>query len=241
MSQKIRTVIVDDEEYAREDLKAELAPFEHIQIVGEAAGIDEARRVCHFANPQLVFLDIQMPGETGFDLLQDLDPETKVIFVTAFDKYAIRAFDVNAFDYILKPVSSDRLKQSLERIDPGYTTSVNHPPDLLLHDRIFISSTTGAQFITVGEIAVIRAASDYSNIQLKDAKKLLFNKSMNEWDARLPSEVFVRIHRSTIININFIQRIEAWSSYRKRVFMKGIEEPCIISRNYAQSIKKYYN
>ena len=120
MNKTYKTIIVDDEPLARKDLKAVLAEFDQIEIIAEADGVPAARELLKIHKPDLIFLDIQMPGQTGFVLLESISSHIKIIFVTAYDEYAIRAFEVNAQDYLLKPVDRDRLALTIERLESNY-------------------------------------------------------------------------------------------------------------------------
>ena len=180
-----------------------------------------------------------MPGGSGFDLLNQVRLEAKVIFVTAFDAYAIRAFEVNALDYLLKPVSPDRLARTLERLEEAPEQSI---PDcakrLESGDRLFIQVDGQMRFIALSQIKAITALGDYSEILTTDGRKGLTQKSMKVWEQRLPAQDFVRIHRSTIIHLAHVERLESWFNAAYRVYLKGVEKPLIMSRRYAVRLKQ---
>jgi len=237
MSSKLKAVIVDDERLARKDLISLLSNHENIEVVAEAADAPSAIKTINEFEPDIIFLDIQMPGESGFDLLDKLKTNAKVIFVTAYDEFAIRAFEVNALDYLLKPVNPERLQKALERIQ-----TENEAGDLLLRsldyeDHLFLMLDNSMRFLKVSTVLHIGAAGDYSEIFTCYGNKHLVLKSMKEWEDRLPHQHFCRIHRSTIINLNQVDRLEEWFNYSYRVYLKGIKEPFIMSRRYASKLK----
>ena len=237
-----RTIIVDDERLARQKLRSMLAAHPEIQIAGEADSVETAMQLIAQTQPELVFLDIQMPGESGFDLLNRLTQPIRVIFVTAFDEYAIRAFEVNALDYLLKPVNPERLAAALARLSEISTPSVesgiksNRP--LEYDDFLFLPFGAGSRFLKISEIKCVSAAGSYSEVIAADNQKSLVLKPLNEWEARLPDKHFARIHRATIINIAFVERTEKWFNYSFQVYLRGISEPFTMSRRYAAKLKE---
>ncbi len=237
MQKQYKAIIVDDERLARKDLLLMLRDFENIEVVGEADNVSLAADLIEKKSPDIIFLDIQMPGESGFDLLEKVRTQAKIIFVTAFDEYAIRAFEVNAMDYLLKPVSTERLVRTLERIEledePGDTPI----RQLNYHDRLFLIVNSHLRFLKVQQIMFINAAGDYSEIYTSEGIKGLTQKTMKEWEMRLPETYFCRIHRSTIINMEYVDRLEDWFNYSLRVYLKGVEKPYVISRRYVTKLK----
>jgi len=234
MNKPIRALVIDDERLARKDLIALLGAHDQVTVIGEADDVPSAVEAIRALNPDLIFLDIQMPGDSGFDLLEKMDVEAQVIFVTAFDEFAIRAFEVNALDYLLKPVNPERLAKALKKLEekkppPGRKLNIN--------DRLFLMVGRFFKFLPVRAIMIIQAAGDYSEVLTADGSKGLTLKSMKDWETRLPPQHFVRIHRSTIINMDFIERVESWFNYSFRIYMKGIKEPLVISRRYASLLK----
>ena len=238
MYNKIQALIVDDEPLARKDLISILSEFNQIQIIGEADSIDTAKEQIINLTPDLIFLDIQMPGESGFDLLKFIDPKTEIIFVTAYDEYAFRAFEVNALDYLLKPVDSDRIKQAIDRIYKNSETANDSTEKLDYDDCLFLKLNNSYDFLRIDTILTINSADDYSEIHTKDGNKKLVYKKMQEWEDRLPEQHFCRIHRSTIVNISEILKIEPWYNQSYNIYINGIVEPLTMSRRYFKKIKK---
>lgn len=233
---RFTAILVDDERLARKELRSMLTEHEIIDVVGEAETVTQAAELAHAKKPDVLFLDIQLPGETGFDLLEKITPGCKIIFVTAFDAYAIRAFEVNALDYLLKPINPARLAQAIERLTDD---SAPAPPVRALEyeDRLFIEVDERSRFLKVSDIIVISAMGDYSQIFSCDGQKSLVLKPLKDWEERLPAKNFTRIHRSTIINVNYVERVESWFNRSYRIHIRQIAEPLVMSRRYAARFK----
>lgn len=239
MNKKFKTLIVDDERLARTELRNLLGSFDNLEVIGEAENVADAINAIEKTNPDVIFLDIQMPGESGFDLVNKIQTDAKVIFVTAFDEYAIRAFEINALDYLLKPINPERLRTAIERIsDTEFEESSDKK--LTFDDRLFLPINNEMKFIKINEITCIIAAGDYSEINLHTNQKGLVLKSMREWENRLPEKYFCRIHRSTIVNMEFIDKIEEWFNHSFRVYISGMKEPLVMSRRYASKLKEKF-
>jgi len=237
MKGKLTAIIVDDERLARNDLRLMLSHFEKIEIIGEANSVVTASKLIDQSNPDVIFLDIQMRGETGFDLLDKIPRHCKIIFVTAYDEYALKAFDVNALDYLLKPVTRERLAESIERLFEDALPQKDSMSPLTCDDRLFLLFNAHYKFVKVEAIVFISSAADYSEVHLLDGQVGLVEKPMQEWEERLPGKCFCRIHRSAIINMDYVIKVEEWFNYAFRVYLKGVEEPFIMSRRYASAIK----
>ncbi len=237
MAKKYRAIIVDDERLARNDLRLILKNHANIEVLGEASSGQEGLDLIKEVDPDLVFLDIQMPGMNGFDVLEQISSNVRVIFVTAFDEYALRAFEVNALDYLLKPVSDERLLQSIERLEQIPDDEPEQLRELEYHDRLLLKLDTSLGFLKISTIICITSAGDYSEVLCTNKKKVLVHKSMAEWESRLPAAYFNRIHRTTIVNMEYVDRLEEWFNNSYRVYMKGIEEPYVMSRRYVTKLK----
>lgn len=237
MKTTFKSIIVDDEELAREDLKVLLKDFSEIEIIGESETVEETKTLIKKLDPDLIFLDIQMPGKSGFDLLEEMQINAKIIFVTAYDEYAIRAFEVNAKDYLLKPVNKERLSLALERLKTEQESEDNVQTKLEINDSIFLMVNNHYQFVKIGFIIKITSAGNYSEIYTSSKLKGLVLKSLKDWEVRLPN-CFVRIHRNAIINLEYVDRVEGWFNYSYKVFLKEIDEPLVISRRYAAKLKE---
>jgi two-component system LytT family response regulator len=234
---KIKALVVDDERLARKELILMLKDFENIIVVSEADSVNSALVEIQKHNPDVIFLDIQMPGKSGFDMLESTDIKAKVIFVTAFDEFAIRAFEVNALDYLLKPINPERLQIALERVEKNELEIESKYNTLNYDDHLLLNVNSKLKFIKINSIVSITSAGDYSNIICVDGKKGLTLKTMKEWEIRLPTSNFCRIHRSNIVNLNFIESLEEWFNNSYKVYLKNIAEPLIMSRRYVSNLK----
>jgi len=235
--ERFTAILVDDERLARKELRSMLAEHEIIDIVGEAESVAQAAELFQAQKPDVLFLDIQLPGETGFDLIEKISPACKIIFVTAFDAYAIRAFEVNALDYLLKPINPARLAQAIERLTSHDAAPASPVRALEYEDRLFIEVDERSRFLKVSDIVVISAMGDYSRIFSADGQKSLVLKSLRDWEERLPAKQFMRIHRSTIINVEYVERLESWFNRSYRIHLRQIPEPLVMSRRYAARFK----
>lgn len=232
-----KAMIIDDEVLARRGLRSLLADFPHIEIVAESDSVQDAITKINELKPNLLFLDIQMPGETGFDLLEQIDFQGEVIFVTAYDEYAIRAFEINAMDYLMKPISPKRLKLSINRLDTETKSKDEVPFSLNYQDRLFVLRGKNMVFLKIANIVYIEAEGDYTNVHTSDGKHGLVLKSMKEWEDRLPPRYFCRIHRSSIVNLDWVERVEKEFNYDFTVHLKDHDQPLMMSRRYARQLK----
>ena len=241
MRPRLRALIVDDERLARKELRSMLAEHPEIKIEGEAESAAEAAELIRAAEPDIVFLDIHMPGESGFDLLEKVDVAFKIIFITAFDAYAIRAFEVNALDYLLKPVNPERLARAVERLFEKQAAREDAPRKLDYSDRLFlVLDDERSRFLKINTIAFISGAGDYSDVYTSDGRKILAPKPLREWEERLPEKYFYRIHRSTIVNLEYVDRVERWFNRAYRVHLHNFAEPLVMSRRYAARLRSKY-
>jgi two-component system LytT family response regulator len=234
----MKAIIVDDERLARVNLKKLLEPHPQIEILGEASSCQGAVDMINMFNPQLIFLDIQLSGETGFDLLEIIDNSIKIIFVTAYDEYAIRAFEVNAVDYLLKPVNPERLKASIERIINREKAQISEGKNYEYSDSIYVRlNNYSSRFIKISSITFIEPVGNYSKIVTIEGKHCLVLKTLKQWQEELPDNNFVRIHRSSIVNIEHVDHIEKKSNTQHMAFLKNKVEPLEVSRRYAKKLK----
>jgi two-component system LytT family response regulator len=233
---KYRAIIIDDERLARKEMRSLLAEFDEIIVAGEAEDIASALMLIEDEKPDLVFLDIQLSHESGFELLEKTEQYFRLIFVTAFDAYAVRAFEVNAIDYLLKPVNPERLAKAIERL--GHESAPVKAANLFqFEDRIFLQPGGRSLFLKVSEISHIAAANDYSEVFTSDKRKFLVEKSLREWETRLPLKNFLRIHRGILINLEEIEHIENWSNRTFQIRLKNYSQPFNVSRRYAVKLK----
>jgi two-component system LytT family response regulator len=234
---KLTAIIIDDERLARRELRSLLSEFAEISIVGEAENLTEAVNLIQTEKPDVVFLDIQFSNENGFDLLEKVEKDFKLIFVTAFDEFAIRAFEINALDYLLKPVNPERLAKTLERLLETDEKPEKNWRKLEYEDRLFIEIGERSKFLKISSIKCICADGDYTQVFTDDGKKHLVTKPLKEWEDRLPEKFFVRIHRSTVVNLEFIEKVETWFSRSYQIYLREMREPLTVSRRYAAQLK----
>jgi two-component system LytT family response regulator len=226
----IRAVIIDDERLARNELKKLLLDFPEIEVIAEAANAAEGVEKIDSLNPDLIFLDIQMPGKTGFDMLAELERAPNVIFTTAYDEYALKAFEVNALDYLLKPVEPKRLADALQKLqveedkDPisDHNISVNRSI-LNEHDQVFVKDGERCWFVKLSDIRLFESVGNYAKVYFGPNKPLIL-KSLNALEERLDEKVFFRANRKHIVNLRLIERIEPYFNGGLLLEMKGGEK-----------------
>lgn len=235
-------LIVDDERLARRELRTLLedAHAEHVHVVGEAATVAEAARLVQATDADLVFLDIQLAGESGMELLPLLDADVDVVFVTAYDEYTLRAFEVNAADYLLKPVVPERLALTVSRLVAGQPPATGNKI-VAYEDRLFLRLGDQRVFVRVRDIMALEADGDGSILRLApNHARRMSGKSLREWEQRLPDRHFVRIHRSTIVNLEYVERLEPWSHASQLVYLRGVSEPLTMSRRFGVRLKERF-
>ncbi len=243
---KIRSVVVDDVDMMRATLKKVLDNFPNIEIVGEASDYESAREVINETQPDLVFLDIDLNGLTSIDLLNEITCNPKIIFITSHPDFAIKAFEINAVDYIMKPISSERLKKAIDRVtelneEQQVSSTFEESEDRFKPDQIILLNfDSKLNFIKIRDINYIEAFGNYTKVFMNDGKLSITYNSIKNWDNRLPEDVFIQIHRSTIVNLLSVVKIEKWTNDTGRLFLKGMEKPFEISRSYFFQIKKKY-
>ncbi len=234
----LKSIIVDDEWLVREELKTMLAQYPQIEVMGEAANVPQAIELVKEIKPDVIFLDIQMPGASGFDLLDQTDINSKIIFVTAYDQYALKAFEVNALDYLLKPIQKKRLAKAVQRLLTTDKLTSRVIQKLGYDDVIYVLVNGSLKFIKVSLLKCIIAEGNYSYIYYKDRTKDLVSKTLQQWEEILPDDYFVRIHRSTIVNFEYVEQVKKRRNYTHLVYVRDIEKPFIMSRRYAAKLKK---
>jgi len=225
----VTAIIIDDERLARNELKKLLEQHPEIQIIDEASGVDEGVEKIELARPDLIFLDIQMPGKTGFDLLGELEKAPKVIFTTAFDEFALKAFEVNALDYLLKPIDPNRLSDAIQKLQTELALeqasllggSVRGP--LTEADQVFVKDGEKCWFVKLAEIRLFESVGNYAKVYFSTHKPLIL-KSLNALEDRLDEHVFFRANRKHIINLHWIEKIEPYFNGGLLVELKGGEK-----------------
>ncbi|HEU5133804.1 MAG TPA: LytTR family DNA-binding domain-containing protein [Steroidobacteraceae bacterium] len=224
----MKVLIVDDEPLARRELRRLLAAFPSVEVLGEAGNIDDARASIEQLSPDVVFLDIQMPGGTGFDLLTQLDRVPRIVFTTAYDQYAVKAFDVNALDYLLKPIEPDRLATTLRKI-PGAAPL----------EQLFIRDGPRCWFVPLREVSVFSAEGNYVRL-LWGKERPLMGRSLVSLEEKLDPRRFFRANRSQIVNLEFIQNVETGQGGRLHVQLRDGPE-VEISRRQTRLFRARFN
>ncbi|HEU4470284.1 MAG TPA: response regulator [Flavisolibacter sp.] len=227
----MKAIIIDDERLARAELRKLLLDFPEIEIVDEASNAEEGVQKIETHNPDLVFLDIQMPGKTGFDMLSELDHAPQVIFTTAYDEYALKAFEVNALDYLLKPIEPRRLADAVEKLRKSYgggmqERSVQHgDPNSILgeNDQVFVKDGERCWFVKLGEVRLFESVGNYAKVFFGNNKPLIL-KSLNALEERLDEKVFFRANRKHIVNLRLIDKIEPYFNGGLLLELKGGEK-----------------
>ena len=235
----MKALIIDDERLARKELISLLSNYPKIEIIGEAMNADDAEEKIASLNPELLFLDIQMPGKNGFELLESLDVVPKVIFTTAYDEYALKAFEVNALDYLLKPIRKERLDECIQKIvAEEIIEKANHGVQeykLGLHDRVFVKDGEKCWFVRLSDVRLFESDGNYIKVHFENFKPMI-HKSLNALDKKLDDRSFFRASRKHIINLSWVDSIESWFNGGLLVKMKGGEK-VEVSRRQASKFK----
>ena len=207
----MRTIIVDDERLAREELKRLLENYSEIEIIGEYKNTIEARAAIEKDAPDLVFMDIQMPGETGLELLEKMANPPRTVFVTAYDEYAIKAFELNAYDYLMKPIDPERLSEVYTRlVEENKTPAAVQNSDVLRQgDKVLIKDGDKVWFINVNDIRYFESEGNYVKVKFESFRPLIL-RSLNSLEERMDEKLFFRANRKFLVNLNHIVNIESW-------------------------------
>lgn len=233
----MKALIVDDERLARKELMKLLEEHPSIEIVGEAMNADEADKMIEELNPDLLFLDIQMPGRTGFQLLEVLDSAPIVVFTTAYDEFALKAFEVNALDYLLKPITADRLSEAVHKIQEKERSKSGRARDkkLGLDDQVFVKDGDRCWFVALSNVRLFESDGNYIKVFF-DTNRPMIHKSLNVLDEKLDERSFFRASRKHIVNLSWVEGIEPWFNGGLMVKLKGGDK-VEVSRRQAAKFK----
>jgi two-component system LytT family response regulator len=235
----MRALIVDDERLARKELMKLLEDHPMIEVVGEAMNADEALQMVNDLNPDLLFLDIQMPGKTGFQLLEMLDSVPLVVFTTAYDEFALKAFEVNALDYLLKPIHPERLSETISKLSEKERakTVATHGPEkkLGLNDQVFVKDGDRCWFVSLSNVRLFESDGNYIKVYF-DNNRPMIHKSLNALDEKLDERAFFRASRKHIVNLSWVEGIEPWFNGGLMVRLKGGDK-VEVSRRQAAKFK----
>ena len=226
----IKAILIDDERLARNELKKLLLDFPEVEVIAEAANAEEGIERIESLSPDLIFLDIQMPGKTGFDMLAQLEKAPHVIFTTAYDEHALKAFEVNALDYLLKPVEPKRLADAIQKLHnaedkEATSSSVSEGNKSLLTetDQVFVKDGERCWFVKLSEIRLFESVGNYAKVFFGPNKPLIL-KSLNALEERLDEKTFFRANRKHIVNLRLIEKIEPYFNGGLLLELKGGEK-----------------
>lgn len=234
----MRALIVDDERLARKELMKLLEEHPSIEIVGEAMNADEAFNMINELNPDLLFLDIQMPDKTGFQLLETLDAAPLVVFTTAYDEFALKAFEVNALDYLLKPIQAERLAETISKLaekERARGGGRNGDKKLGLNDQVFVKDGDRCWFVSLSNVRLFESDGNYIKVYF-DSNRPMIHKSLNALDEKLDERAFFRASRKHIINLSWVEGIEPWFNGGLMVRLRGGDK-VEVSRRQAAKFK----
>lgn len=233
----MRALIVDDERLARKELMKLLGEHPGIEVVGEAMNADEAYQMIHELNPDLLFLDIQMPDKTGFQLLEMLDSVPLVVFTTAYDEFALKAFEVNALDYLLKPIQADRLAETVAKLaekERGKTGAIRNADKILgLEDQVFVKDGDRCWFVSLSNVRMFESDGNYIKVYF-DNNRPMIHKSLNALDGKLDERAFFRASRKHIVNLSWVESIEPWFNGGLMVRLRGGDKVEVSRRQAAR-------
>lgn len=229
----LRTLLIDDEPAALAALRTLLAeqPAVPVRIVGEAATLATAGALLARDDYDVVFLDIQLRGGSGFDLVPHVRTGARIVFVTAHDEFSLRAFEVNALDYLVKPVAPERLARTLDRLSATSPRPALSPPAAFTpDDPVYVETDGTARFVQLRQIAAILSGDNYTELRLTNGRHLLVRRPLAAWETMLPAAHIVRAHRQALVNLSAVERVEALSDERGELHLSGWPEPVIASR-----------
>lgn len=235
----MRAIIVEDSRLARVELKELLTVHPEIELLGEAENADVAQEMIEKEEPDLIFLDINMPGRNGFELLESLEYVPQVIFTTAYDEYAIKSFEFNALDYLLKPLKADRLAQAIEKVKVEVIQEdqdIVNTGSLRNEQQVFVKDGEKCWLIKIGDVRAFEVCGNYSRVYF-DKNKPLILRSLNQLEERLDPKSFFRANRQEIINLKKITKMEPWFNGRLKVWLDEDHE-VEVSRRQAVKFKE---
>jgi two-component system LytT family response regulator len=233
-----RVLIVDDDGKARDALRHLLSAHPAVKIVGEAADVTAAAALFKELQPDLIFLDVQMPKRDGFSLLPELQPAPDIIFVTAYDHHAVKAFEVNAVDFLVKPIHPERLALALARVgDPVHRKAKPFSE----HDPVFLRSDREIRVVLAKEITHVEADQNYAHVHIAGQRPMLIRRSLTEWKRLLPPEGFPRVNRSTIINLYAVKEVLSLPHHRVKIHFlnsgTSVELGCLSARRLRRALR----
>ena len=228
-----KTIIIDDERLAREEVKRALSNYPEFVVIGEAANVDDALVLIEKESPDLIFLDIHMPEKSGFDLLEELTVIPEVVFTTAYDQYAVKAFEVNAIDYLVKPLREERFSISIEKIKAAFSKREAKRDALPMHHKIFIKDGEKCFFIPLTDIRLIQSMDNYARLFFGNEKAMI-KRSLNLLAEKLDPAIFFRINRGQIVNTQYIKEIHPHFNGKLQITLTSGESLEVSTRQSAK-------
>ena len=232
----MKAIIVDDERLARQELKNLLAAHRDVEVIAECADAAEAKTKIAELKPDLVFCDIQMPGKSGLDLAEEISGAIDVVFITAHDEHAIRAFELNAFDYLLKPVQSDRLAETIKKLTVRESARGENNSPLSEKDLVFIKDGDRCWFVRLSDVRLFESEGNYVRVFFDNNRPLIL-RSLNSLETRLNEKQFFRASRKHMFNLSYVVSVEPWFNGGLNVKMKDGRE-VEVSRRQAVRLKE---
>jgi len=250
MSNIINALIIEDDSASITLLKEFLKDFSYIKVIGEASNFSDAETLIKSNNQvDLLFMDIDLKGANGLDLIKHVGPKTRILFITAFPDFAVKAFEFNTIDYIVKPISFDRLKKALSRLNIFESKSDEFDDELKLSkttgrftidNMVLMNIDNEMKFIKIKDINFIEAKGNYTYVALNDGSSFTTYGLIKLWEDKLPIDDFFRVHRSTIVNLHNVIKIEKGTYDTGILYLKGVPKPFEVSRNYFSIIKNKF-
>jgi len=245
---RLRATLVDDEPLARDHLASRLKAHPEIEIVGQADDVPSAYDLVNSEKPDVIFLDIQMPKKNGFallPLLEKVNPQPAVVFVTAFDEYAIRAFEANALDYLTKPVSAGRLAKTILRLHKQLVSESSLPyptkesgKKLVAQDLVLLREKSLTMMVKAQGIAAVESQGDYTRIFLSEGRILMMKQSLSLWEGQLPAELFTKVSRSLLVNRKSVAKLERKNLLSWDLHLEGTKEPITLSNLESKRLRQ---
>jgi two-component system, LytTR family, response regulator len=249
MGVTVNALIIEDDASSVTLLKEFLKDFSYVQLLGEATNIKDAEALIKEQNKvDLIFMDIDLKGVNSLDLIKYVNPKTKVLFITAFPDFAVKAFEFNTIDYIVKPISFDRLKKALSRLDIFDDNNSEDDADRVfknntkfgIDNMVLMNIDNEMKFVKIRDINYIEAKGNYTYVALNDNTSFTTYGLIKLWEDKLPSDDFFRVHRSTIVNLHNVLKIERGTYDTGILYLKGVDQPFEVSRNYFSIIKNKF-
>lgn len=240
------TVIIEDSPIYLKVLEELVKENKDLELIASTTDFEEGKAILETMIPDLILLDVEIGEMTSFDLIPFINPQSRVVFVTSHSEYAVKAFEVSAIDYLVKPVTKQRLQQAIQRFKSsmeglnGHAGHNENEEVFSMDQRIMVPADDRYVLVEVAEIMYIEALGNYVQIYIGPEKRLITYGSIKNWSNRLPEKFFFQIHRSTVINLDFLERIEKYTNDTGRAYLKNKPEPLEISRNFFSLMKKTF-